>query len=264
MKRLFTLLLVGIMVTGLTGCGSGANDPPPTDSSIQTNGEASSTPEGPTSTKPQTPETTEAQAVAYEVTYSNIEVYTDSISTVWAQTIFEVTNTGTKDLYLKSGSYDIEDASGALVASRTFVSVYPDVISPGEKAYYYEETMLENVKADAELTILPRPSVAEAKVENIKLPVTDDALSDEQYGGLKLIGRVTNSTEETQKMIHIAVVLYDAAGTPICHMFTILMEELAPGDKIGFECSSFSAPDTITAESVASYSVVAYPLQMQF
>ncbi|NLA82646.1 MAG: hypothetical protein GX849_07465, partial [Clostridiaceae bacterium] len=73
---------------------------------------------------------------AYEISYSHVKAYQDILGTTRVQAIYEVTNTGTTDLYLSSGSFDLETQEGVLLASRTHVSVYTSVISPGEKAYY--------------------------------------------------------------------------------------------------------------------------------
>lgn len=202
--------------------------------------------------------------MAYEVTYKNAKAYTNSIGTIWVQAIFEITNTGEKPLYLSSGAYDLEDKDGKLIESRKMVSVYPDVIDPGEKAYYYEETTIDKLDSIIELNIIPRPDVKQAKIEKIRFPITDFELSDGAYKGIDMLGRVENTSGEPQNMIYIVAILYDSNSIPIGQIFTIIMEELAPGDKIGFSGSSFSLPSDVSKEKVASYEVYAYPLQYQF
>lgn len=201
---------------------------------------------------------------SYEITYAKAITYKNSIGTIWIQALFEVENTGTKPLYLSFGAYDLENETGALIKSSSMVSVYPDVIDPGEKAYYYEETTLDNVVDLIELNIIPRPSVEEAKIDNIRFPVTDFSITNTQYGDLKMLGRIENTSDESQTWIYIAAILFDENDVPIGQMFTILTEEIAAGDKIGFEGSSFSLPENITAENIARHEVFAYPLQIQF
>ena len=101
-----------------------------------------------------TEENTEASAenVAYEITDNRLVLYTNSIGTVWMQGIVEITNTGNVDLYMSSGQFDIEDASGSLVDSSSMISVFPQIISPGEKAYYYMST---TTKSLAQMRIIP-------------------------------------------------------------------------------------------------------------
>ncbi len=203
------------------------------------------------------------EETAYEITYSSARAYTNSIGTTWMQAIAEIENTGSADLYLSSGAYDVEDAGGGLVKSGSMVSTFPDVIAPGEKGYLYEETTLDE-PVEGELTLLPRPSVDKAKVECIRYALSDLELSTGDFGDLKARGRVENTSSEASSMTYIVLVLKNAEGQPIGLMFTILSEELAAGDKIGFEMSAFALPDDVTEETIASYEAFAYPMQMQF
>ena len=65
-------------------------------------------------------------------------------------------------------------------------------------------------------------------------------------------------------MVYVAVVIFDENDKPAHVLFTIIMEELAVGDKIGFEVNALSMPDDFTASNVTRYEVFAYPMQMQF
>ena len=240
MKKIAALLLTLVLLLTVCACGSGE-----------------------TNTTPGGQEQEEQPAVAYEVTDSRARTWTSGTGTTWVQTIVEITNTGTSNLYLSSGSYDLEDAGGNLVASQTLVSAHPEVLAPGEKGYMYEETTLDE-PVEGELTVLPRESVEEAKVDLIRFPVTEAKLTEGSYGGFKMTGRVENTGEEEEGMVFVTAFLYDAEGVFLGELFTILMEDLAPGDKIGFEMSSYSLPDDVTLESVADFTVYAYPTQYQF
>lgn len=199
---------------------------------------------------------------AYEITYSNAYTYTDSIGSVWLQVITEIQNTGTTDLYLSSGSYDIEDNSGKLIASEEMVSTYPDVISPGEKGYMYDETILDTA-VEGELSVIPRPSVKTAKVDNTRLNVTDVEVSPGKYGGMQALGRVENTSNKPSTTTYIALVLFDENDTPLGLMFTILTDQIGAGEKRGFEISGTTLPDAV-AEKAAKYMAYAYPWTVQF
>ena len=56
----------------------------------------------------------------------------------------------------------------------------------------------------------------------------------------------------------------DSSGKPIGVVWTILMEDFAPGDKIGFEATASSMPPSITIENVENVKSYSYPMQMQF
>lgn len=252
MKKKLSLFLVPVIALSLTACG-GPAAPSPSPAAPATSGAVS------------TPETENTQeSVAYEVTYSNARTWTDSIGSTWVQTIVEIENTGTENLYLGSGAYDLEDAEGTLIAAQTSVSAFPDVIAPGEKGYLYEETTLDNYDQEGTLTVKPRPDVKEATVDLIRYDVTDVSVSDDTYLGVNVLGRVENNTDETGSLVYVTAFFYDANNTMIGSAFTILTEDLAPGSQIGFEITSFSLPDDVTAESIAQTVVYAYPMQMQF
>ena len=189
--------------------------------------------------------------------------FTNSIGTNWVQIICPVTNTGTKNLYLSAGTMDLEDAEGHLVDSESLVSVFPEVIKPGETAYYYEETTLDE-GMPMELNVLPHVKVKEAKVEPIRYETSEISVVNDDFTGIKITGRVENKTEEDGKLVYVTAFLYDADNTMIASAFTILTDDLAAGDKIGFSMSAFSIPDYITAESVDHCEVFAYPQQFQF
>lgn len=270
MKKLLAMLLCAMMMLSLVACGgSGGNSN--SGNQHQNNGDQQNNTqndqqqsENGNSDKQDNEQSGNQGEAAYEITYQNARVWTDSIGAKWVQSIVEITNTGSTNLYLESGAYDLEDSTGALVASQSMVSTYPNVLAPGEKGYMYEETTLENYTGDGNLTISPRPDVKEATVDLIRYDVTDISLSSDDFGGVKVLGRVENKTEETESMVYIVAFFYDAAGTPIGSASTILSEDLEAGAKIGFEISGFSMPDDVTPDVIANTTVYAYPLQYQF
>ncbi len=263
MKKILSILLAILITASLYGCGSPA-DTPSTAPSEQSGASGNNQQEKSEDVSQEpAPNQTEIEETAYEITYSSAKVYTNSIGTVWSQVIVEIENTGSSDLYLSSGAYDLEDTNGNLITSESMVSTYPEVISPGEKAYMYNETTLDDA-IEGDVVVVPRPSVDKAKVENIRYSVTDVNISDGQYGDLKALGRIENTSSEDSSMTYIVIIMKDSAGTPIGQMFTILTDDLKAGDKIGFEMSAFALPDDIKADSVADFVAYAYPMQMQF
>ena len=255
MKKMLAGILAAAMAFSLAACGNDSNSSETTavnETTVQTETTAA-----PTETTEAAPET------AYEVTDTRVVSWTDSIGSVWVQAIVEITNTGSTNLFLSSGSFDLEDADGNLVDSCSMASTYPNVIAPGEKGYMYEETILDN-PVDGELTVIPRLDIEEATVDLIRYDVTDAKLSEGKYGDLRILGRVQNNTEEAGKMTYVVAILYDADGVCIGQMFTILTDDLAAGEQRGFEMSAMSLPDSVTVDAVANIVYYAYPMQMQF
>ena len=252
MKKLLSGILAAAMVFSLAACGGDSNSSSAPDSN-ETAAQTEST-AAPTEAAPET---------TYEVTDTRAVTWENSIGTTWAQVIVEITNTGSTNLFLSGGSFDLEDADGNLVDSCSMASTFPDVIAPGEKGYMYEETTLD-AHVDGELTVVPRTDIKEATVDLIRYDVTDAKLSEDKYGDLKILGRVQNNTDEASKTTYVVAILYDADGACIGQMFTILTDELAAGEQRGFEISAMSLPDSVTADSVAEIVYYAYPMQMQF
>ena len=268
-----TLIAIGLSVVLLTGCGGAAETA--TTESENTDAEAvvEETEEVADEVQVAVEEEEEtvedavsifddAEEVASEITYQSARTWTDSIGSTWLQALVEITNTGSVPLYLSNGAYDIEDGNGSLVGSQSYVSIYPDVIDPGETAFLYEETTLDEPVEG--IQILPRYTADKAKVDNIRFPITDDSLKGSDFGGPIVVGRVENTSEEEQTMVYVVAKYYGADDTPLGLTFTIISEPMAPGAVIGFETSAFSLPDDVTVDTVARYEVVAYPLQMQF
>lgn len=113
MKKTIALMLVVMLVITICACGSGqtqSEDNTPEISSSDVSDEIL--------TENSSPEQSSESSVSYEITGSRARTWTKRIGSVWVQTIIEIKNTGTTNLYLSSGSYDLEDASGKLVASQ--------------------------------------------------------------------------------------------------------------------------------------------------
>lgn len=237
------LLLVAFMVM-LTACGGSSGSDSGTSASSNDSGASAQSGE------------------AYEVGGGRVVTYTNSIGTEWVIITVPVTNTGDTNLYLSSGTMDIEDQDGHLIDSKSLVSVYPEVLQPGETAWYYEETMLDG-SSGLELKVLPHVEVEKAKIDCVRYDVTDVTISDETYGGIKVTGRVENTTDEDESMPYVVVLMYDANGQLLGTALDIV-DGLNAGEKKGFSASSLSSYKELKTSNIASYEVYAYPNKFQF
>lgn len=201
---------------------------------------------------------------SYEIVYTKGIVYTNSIGTTWIQAVVQIQNTGSDTLYIGNASVDIENADGKLLKTLSLVSVYPDVLKPNETALLVEDTTLDEDPGVKELTVIPHLEIKRAKIDCIRYPVSDESFSTDTFGDVQMIGRVENNTTETKSLVYVVVNLYDADHHGIGQLFTILTNDLNPGEKIGFTLSTLSSPESLTIESIASYEVFAFPLQFQF
>lgn len=199
----------------------------------------------------------------WEVGQGRVLTYTNSIGTTRAQIAVPVTNTGDRNLYIGSGTMDLEDASGHLVDSKKLVPFYPQVLAPGETGWYYDEAILDAAPS-SELSVIPHVEIREATVECIRFEASDISFTEEKFGGLKATGRITNTTAQDESMIYVVVYLFDAEENLVGQTFTILTGDLKAGETIGFSTNSFGDNDGINADAITSYRLFAYPAQFQF
>ena len=205
-----------------------------------------------------------ADIASFKTTYSNVETYVDSIGTAWVQAIVEVENTGTTNLFLSPSKFDFEDENGLLVASDSMVASYPQIIAPGEKGYYYDESLLDDSNRNTKLTLIPKLSIKAAYLDLVRLDVSELSIKTNSINTIEVTGRLENNTGDVVKGPYVAIILYDYYNKPIGVVFTILVEEIDVGEKTGFEASAFSLPNTVTESSVARMAAFAYPFQYQF
>lgn len=202
--------------------------------------------------------------IEYEITYKNVESWVNSIGTTRVQVIVEIKNTGKIPIYLSSSSYDLEDSTGKLIAAKSLISTYPNVIKSGEKGYMYDETSLENA-IEGKLNVIPRISAKKATVACIRYEVSEITISDTSYLGPKMSGRIQNTTTKDEDgLIYVVGILYNNDGNPIGVLYDIITENLPAGNKIGFEATSLSMPKTVNTSTIKTYQVYAYPHQYQF
>ena len=204
-----------------------------------------------------------AEGAAWETGEGKVVIGEDSIGSVWVQAAVPVKNTGSVNLYMSAGTIDLEDADGHLVESLSLVPAYPEVLKPGETGWYFEETTLDQTPS-SDLKAVPHVDVREASVNCIRYEISDVTITDDEFGDIKVTGRVENTTEEEGSMVQVAVLLYDEQEDLIGAMNTYLDENLAAGDKIGFSTSSLVNVQDLTADDIADSKIYAYPTQFQF
>lgn len=150
-----------------------------------------------------------------------------------------------------------------MIGSGKLVGAYPEVIKPGEMTYYCDTRSLD-ISEVTEAVVLPRPVADVATVDCIGFPVTDINLIDGGYVGPRVTGQIENTSDEVQNMVYVSAMLFDKNDVPVVHAFTIIVEDLHPGDKIGFEAFVMSLSEGVAFEDLGDVQVTAYPTQFQF
>lgn len=196
----------------------------------------------------------------YSVGEGVVKTYTDSIGTNYIEVSVPVENTGSTNLYLSSCSIDIENADGTLADTLQLVAAYPEIVKPGETAYYYTSTLFEGTVGEGYKAV-PHVDVAKAKNDCIRLAVSEVQVKDQEYLGAKVIGRVENDSGEDQTLVYVVANLFDASGAFIGHEVSIV-GEIKAGEKLGFETTGLNT--RLAASDVASYEIYAFPVQYQF
>lgn len=198
---------------------------------------------------------------SYEVGEGIVKTWTDTIGENYVAVAVPVKNTSSYNLYLSSATIDIEDESGALVQTVESVGVHPQVIEPGETAYYYEVDFYDG-DMNSNLSLLPHVNVEKAKVDCIRYELSELQIKENDYSSPSIKGRVQNTTDEESTMVYVVANIFDNDGNFICQEFTILDNSLPAGDKIGFETNTLSREFSI--DDFGTYEVYAYPDQFQF
>ena len=262
MKKALSLLLCLVMVLSLTACGNSSTEV------TQTTSETAKTTQETQKTDPTeepTPEpTAEPKPITeVELTSGGVRIWKNSIGSYWQQAIVEIENTGETNIYFNDASYDVEDDAGNMIETEKYVTIYPQIIAPGEKAYLYHETTSDH-EHEGYYTILPYIEYAQASVDLVRYPISDVTFNPGDYETINIKGRVENNTDAEITYTYVVALLFDETDNMIGHTFTILTEKIAPGTKMGFEMQDFSMPDDIEFDDIVRCEIYAYPNQYQF
>lgn len=196
------------------------------------------------------------QVVTYEITDMTVRVFAGASDSIWVSTVGEVTNTGNVDLFLSSGTIDLKDDTGKLLESRELVSVFPQVISPGEKAYYEDSTTVDGITAETAVTATLHTSAAKSVITKTVLPISNVSLKTVPLWGLEAIGMVTNNTAKDSSMVYVAVVLFNKTN----HAVGVLFDSLTvkAGEQISFSATTMKLPPEVTLENVDHFQTFGY------
>lgn len=189
----------------------------------------------------------------------------DSYGDTRYDAIIEITNTSNDLLYLSDGVFDLEDAEGHLIQTDDMISTAPDVVRPGEKGYFYNQ-FGDDIDTGADLNTIqfvPHYKVEKANKMPHEYPVSDLSLANDEWGDVKIVGRVENDTSEDDMYVYVQAMFYNAEGK-IIGITGTNVTGVSAGQKASFEISSLYAQDTLDSAAIADYKVVAQEMYMQF
>ena len=202
-----------------------------------------------------------------ENTYNACSIEENGIGGHYCYAIVEVLNTGTADLYLNKGTYDLEDNDGHLLQTRK-LDHCPEIIRPGEKGYFYSDVGSLSVDAsvplDNGLKLKYNTSLVIADSEPINYEISDLDLRESNFEKKpKVTGRIENTTSKDASWVMIYVIFYDSDEKPLGITNTYLTE-LKAGEKKSFEISSIYLSKNVTCDKIASYKVIAQERHYQY
>lgn len=204
--------------------------------------------------------TTADPDVHYTIEKERVMIRTNDNGSTNVSVAVPMKNTGETNLYLSPSSVELKKENGSVAASYQGVAGFPEVIRPGETAWFYCDKTYDGDAADV-LNAVLYPEVKEATVDCIRLNTADVTLSDGQYTGVEIKGRVENQTTAEQSMIYISAALFDADGECGGVFFKVLTSPLKPGESADFLIRA--SLTNLSAADVASYEIYAYPTQYQ-
>lgn len=204
----------------------------------------------------------------YKITYQTYDVYVNSIGNLCCDVIIEIENTSKFNLFLDSPSYDFEDSEGKLLGTSnifSFGSEDPDIIAPGEKGYYYANgaPVDGTLTADMDYVFVPHLDIRKSKNDIVRYEVSDLSLTEGEFGTGTITGRITNNTDEDDRMVWVSIMLYNADGNPI-GIFGTNVHDVNAGATVSFSSSALPVMHNVKYSDIADYKVIAAKSQYQF
>ena len=204
---------------------------------------------------------------AYEITDTNFEYYTNSIGNIEYYGYVEITNTGSTNIYMDECTFDIEDNDGHLLQSDDYISKTVDILAPGEVGYFFNSLGSSNFDDDVDLSngvkLVPNYKLEEANDDVVDYVVSDTDIKENKYGGVKVTGRVENTTDEDDSLVQVSIIFYDKNDKVIGIDFTYI-DELDAGSKQSFDTSTRFASESIKFKDIKDYKVIARKSYYQF
>lgn len=200
----------------------------------------------------------------YEIENETVQVFQRTLGGSAVQVYFELHNTSDKPLFCKSGTAELEDADGHLIGTSKTVGANPEIVLPGETAYYTDVIYLDD-SIDYTPELYVKPKVEEAKVPQVMLDVSDVSFSTDSLGILKALGRVKNNTgTDIDGLVSLSLLLYDKDKNFLGELSTMLTDDLEDGDRTSFELSGLMLPGDISEEDIDSFVAYCWLDQFQF
>ena len=213
-----------------------------------------------------TPVGSKTKELSFQVVGTKYNYWVESTGSLYRFGCVEILNTGNEAIFLKDCSFDYEDETGKLIETNGFVGVssVPDVIHPGERGYFYTNSMDNKFKQDIAFKdgymLRANFSLEKAEKEYTPFTLAEANLSSADRFGKSMpavTGRIVNNTDKDVSYDYVTVVYKDAAGK-VLHIQGTSVENLYVGVPTAFNInpSYFTNPE-LSMETV--YTCEIYP-----
>ena len=144
--------------------------------------------------------------VQYELSGSNYMKYTFA-GKPYIYVVFELQNTGTVNIELDTAEFCLYDANGNLMDVTGLCQAYPNIIEPGELAYYAQAIADDYDVPINNITLQNKCRATEKKCQYLE--VSNDSIVEKERGMLKGSLTITNNTSQVAEMVHSFCVIRD-------------------------------------------------------
>ncbi len=233
-KRLWILLVAIFLIVSISACSGGeqgtadtSNGEPEEQQDIS--GVDDESAEEPAGNK---------EKISAEITQTALQVWEDSIDTIWAHGAIEITNTGDVPIEIGDISISFVGDDNSILGTASMILAIPEILLPGETAYAGDSTIIEGIDDPSKIVNI------EANIDYDKtdkqpqlLDVQGLKIIPSDFGGAKITGRVVNTSQENADDIRIIIATFDE-NEKLLGVYSDLPDvTLAPEKNMGFETS---------------------------
>lgn len=173
---------------------------------------------------------TKAEIYAYKAIYGDESDY--------IRLVTPITNVGNRNIYCGSSTYDIEDSDGNVLQSIQSVNCEPEIIQPGETAYYYEDVEYTGSKKEG-IKVTPHPTVKKADSDDcVRYDVNHLTFKKTDSSGLEALGKITNNTKNTTNWVTIAIHVFNKNDALVVTLKASNTKGISSGESMSFTASS--------------------------
>jgi hypothetical protein len=212
------------------------------------------------SVSPTLPQSGEGEPGRLDTTAERLNVWEDAFGAVRAEIVVTVRNSGGSPVAVRisSARWAVRDNAGRTVASGRFSHAFPPVVQPGANAYLIDGVSSAFAEPDelAHLDVEIDDRPVDEIDETVSLELSELSWDRADDGGIQVICRVTNPSDQALADTHAAVVLSGERGEILAAVYDVAIGALGPGESRQLDTAYPGTPpvepqDVTTVDGVA-------------